>query len=458
MAELSLPIGRVPLFKGEVEVPGSKSISNRLLLMNYLAGDPLARIRGLSTAGDTLRMQNVLAALKLPHSDGEVGVGDAGTVMRFVLPLLCLTPGTHHMTGTERAHERPMGPLVDALRLLGAQVQYLGRTGCLPLKIEGGAALRMPDGLDALPIDAGMSSQFVSALMMVAPCIDGGLRLRLLAHTVSRPYLLLTRDLMREWGVPIEFIHENNINIPQCTYQPPARVEVEPDWSSAAYWLAWTALMPQSELFVPNLKRCSLQADAICADAFADLGVHSIERDGGLLLNNCSMKLPDASTDQTKDPKPPEWRKNADPGSSSFKSGEEHSTLHFSGQDSPDLIPTAMVLCALKGRLARFTELETLRVKESDRLGGLMQGLRSLGARIDEREPGSYSLMQGIPRASIQGQVFDLPTQGDHRMAMAFSLLASHGYGVRPDRPEVVGKSYPGYWQTLERLGMRWQP
>jgi 3-phosphoshikimate 1-carboxyvinyltransferase len=117
-----------------------------------------------------------------------------------------------------------------------------------------------------------------------------------------------------------------------------------------------------------------------------------------------------------------------------------------------------MVLCALKGRLARFTELETLRVKESDRLGGLMQGLRSLGARIDEREPGSYSLMQGIPRASIQGQVFDLPTQGDHRMAMAFSLLASHGYGVRPDRPEVVGKSYPGYWQTLERLGMRWQP
>lgn len=458
MAELSLPVGRVPLFKGEVEVPGSKSISNRLLLMNYLAGYPLARIRGLSTAGDTLRMQNVLAALKLPHSDGEVVVGDAGTVMRFVLPLLCLTPGTHHMTGTERAHERPMGPLVDALRLLGAQVQYLGRTGCLPLKIEGGTALRMPDGLDAIPIDAGMSSQFVSALMMMAPCIDGGLRLRLLAHTVSRPYLLLTRDLMREWGVPIEFIHENNINIPQCTYQPPARVEVEPDWSSAAYWLAWTALMPQSELFVPNLKRCSLQADAICADAFADLGVHSIERDGGLLLSNCPMKMPDASTDRPKNPMLAELPEYADPGSSTFKPGEGHSTLHFSGLDSPDLIPTAMVLCALKGRLARFTALETLRVKESDRLGGLMHGLRSLGARIDEREPGSYRLMQGIPRASIQGQVFDLPTQGDHRMAMAFSLLASHGYGVRPDRPEVVGKSYPGYWQTLERLGMRWQP
>jgi 3-phosphoshikimate 1-carboxyvinyltransferase len=482
MAELSLPVGRVPLFKGEVEVPGSKSISNRLLLMNYLAGDPLASIRGLSTAGDTLRMQNVLAALKLPHSDGEVGVGDAGTVMRFVLPLLCLTPGTHHMTGTERAHERPIGPLVDALRLLGAQIQYLGRAGCLPLKIEGGTALRMPDGLDAIPVDAGMSSQFVSALMMLAPCIEGGLRLRLIARAVSRPYLLLTRDLMREWGVPIEFNHENNINIPQCTYQPPARVEVEPDWSSAAYWLAWTALMPQSELFVPNLKRCSLQADAICADAFADLGVHSIERDGGLLLSNCPMKMPSASTDQTKNmmsyasthqtknmmscastdqtknPMSAEWLEYADPGSSTFKPGEGHSTLQFSGLDSPDLIPTAMVLCALKGRAARFTELETLRVKESDRLGGLMHGLRSLGARIDEREPGSYRLMQGIPRASIQGQVFDLPTQGDHRMAMAFSLLASHGYGVRPDRPEVVGKSYPGYWQTLERLGMRWQP
>ncbi|MFZ9939574.1 MAG: 3-phosphoshikimate 1-carboxyvinyltransferase [Bacteroidia bacterium] len=433
MAELSLPEGPLPILKGEVEVPGSKSISNRILIMNYLAGDALTSIHGLSTAADTVRMQSVLNALKEPSSDGEVRVGDAGTVMRFVLPLLCLTPGTHRMTGAERAHERPIGPLVDALRLLGAQIQYLEREGCLPLKIEGGSTLQMPLGIEALPIDASMSSQFVSALLLVAPYLQGGLRLRLSAHTASRPYLHLTIELMRLWGIHVEVFGERDISIIPSRYHPPARVEVEPDWSSAAYWLAWAALMPQTALFVPRLKPMSLQADAVCVGAFAELGVQTIEVDGGLLLHHC-------------------------PSVHYSGHAASHFALDFSGFDTPDLMPTAMVLCALKNKVARFTGLETLRVKESDRLGGLIQGLRSAGAWIEERERGAYWLTRGIPPATIRGQVFHCNTQGDHRMAMAFSLLASHGYGVHPDRPEVVGKSYPSYWRELERLGMRWRP
>ena len=455
MAELSMPPGGLTGLRGHVEMPGSKSISNRLLLINHLAGNPLSSIHGLSTAGDTLRMQSVLKGLVDKGSGGEVMIGDAGTVMRFVLPLLCITPGIHRMTGTERSHERPIGPLVDALRLLGAQIQYLGQEGCLPLHIEGGAPLKMPTGLDSLPINAGISSQFVSALLLLAPCIVGGLRLRLSTHIVSRPYLQLTFDLMQRWGARVYVISEQDIRIPQAEYQPPASVEVEPDWSSAAYWLAWTALMPQSELFIPRLKLFSLQADAVCVDAFAGLGVQTVEGEGGLILRNRPMDaLLGANASKSLGRKAISINKKQDGDSAEMPA----SIVDFNGVDAPDLMPTALVLCALKNQSAMFTGLETLRVKESDRLEGVLQNLRAAGACIEEREEGLYWLMRGIPKASDQNRVIDVITRGDHRMAMAFSLMASQGYTVRPDRPEVVNKSYPGYWNELERLGMRWQP
>lgn len=460
MAQLSLPLrlddGTVPAFRGEVNVPGSKSISNRLLLINHLAGNPLGHVEGLSTAGDTIRMQAVLQVISQPSGFYEVMVGDAGTVMRFVVPVLCITPGTHRMTGSGRAHERPIGPLVDALRLLGAQIQYLEREGCLPLQIEGGAPLAMPAGLDAMVVDAGISSQFVSALLLVAPYIPGGLRLRLSDRVVSRPYIHLTLDLMRGWGIDAKIISENEIFIPQNRYQPPTRFEVEPDWSSAAYWLAWTALMPGTELFIPRLKLPSLQADAVCVEAFAQLGVQAMAKEDGLLLRHQPMGVI-AGEDAPCGVSEQKLGRVLNNSDDSFAVRPEL-YLDFSGVDSPDLMPTALVLCALKNQAARFTGLESLRVKESDRLEGLLTGLRALGAHIEEGNPGEYCLLRGVPVAADRHQVIDVVTRGDHRMAMAFSLLASQGYCVRFDTPDVVVKSYPAYWNELERLGMRWQP
>ena len=457
MAQLKLPEGGLHGLTGQVDVPGSKSISNRLLVLMHLSGATGATPVGLSDSADTRRMQTVLGQLAAagPATITPINVGDAGTVMRFVLPLLCLSPGHYTMTGTERAHERPIGPLVDALRLLGARIQYLGVEGRLPLLVAGGVALGMPAGLDRLPVDAGTSSQFVSALLMVAPSLAGGLRLRMTGEAVSRPYRQMTLGLMRSWGARVEEPADGDINIGEGRYRAPLGIEVEPDWSSAAYWLAWAALVPASRLYIPRLSLESRQADACCAVAFSPLGVQAVAGDGGVWLRHRprsphsphsphSPQLPAPFTTENprpEDPAPP-----------------PHEPLLFCGTDTPDLMPTAMILCALQNQPARFSGLDTLRDKESDRLAGMLTGLQRAGAQITEQGNGIYRLQRGIAAAGAGNGVFELPTAGDHRMAMAFSLLAARGYEVRPDRPEVVAKSYPGYWQQLQQLGLDWQP
>ncbi len=403
----ALQLGARPdsLLQGELSLPGSKSISNRLLIMRALSGDN-TELLGLSPAADTRLMQEALTS-----TETDKFAGPAGTVMRFLLPYLCLQPGEFRLSGSDRAHERPIAPLVEALRTLGASIQYLGTKGHPPLQITGG---RLQGGRIDLP--AHISSQFISALLLVAPYLTKGLQLQLAGNAVSVPYIRQTVRLMQAWGARIDWQQQQISVLPQ-SYQAPASFRVEPDWSSAAYWLAFAALRPDTQLQLRDLPLHTEQADKQAALWFAPFGCKLQADEAGVLLSYQSTEMP----------LPPV----------------------YNGKDCPDLMPTLIVLCAIKGHLARFEGLESLRLKESDRIEALRINLEAAGAKL--RVDGDVlQLESGVPAgpASVQIQCFH-----DHRMAMAFSLLAAAEKTVIFDQPEVVEKSYPDFWQHLAGFG-----
>ena len=405
----------------EVRLPASKSISNRALVLTALSGGQLSQLLNLSDCDDTAVM---LAAMRFPE---VIDVGAAGTSMRFLTALLCVTPGTHVITGTERMRHRPIGVLVEALRQLGADIHYEGEEGFPPLRITGGV---LRGG--ALSLPGNVSSQYVSALLMVAPQLDEGLTLHLEGQVVSRPYIEMTMSMMRVFGAEVEWTDERTITVQPRRYVPTAYT-VESDWSAASYWYEMVLLSDNigEVATLRGLFDKSLQGDSAVRELFTRLSVQSLPLAQG-----------------TEEPRIHLVRRGA------VCERMDHDFVH-----TPDLAQTLIVTCALKGVPFRFTGLQSLRIKETDRIAALQTELAKLGVYLEVE--GDEAMSWAGPTAQPEGPVPYLqPAEGtaidtydDHRMAMAFAPAAMVLGHIDINHPEVVSKSYPHFWEDLQAAG-----
>ena len=414
--------------EGTMCLPASKSISNRALILQALAGGESTQLYNLSACDDTAVM---VYAMEHPQ-DLTIDIKAAGTAMRFLTAYYAVTPGTRLLTGTERMRRRPIGLLVDALRSLGADIEYRGDEGFPPLLIRGrrlaGKSLSLP---------GGVSSQYVSALLMVAPLLPEGLELRLEGTVVSRPYIDLTLAMMRSFGARAGWAGgdgaaaggESCVLRVEPTGYRPVEYTVEGDWSAASYAYEMLALAPEGgSLFLPHLYRDSLQGDSCVASLFAPLGVGTAYEAGGVRLVRTAPQL---------------------------KEGE---TYEADLLRCPDLAQTMVVTCALRGVPFRFGGLQSLKIKETDRIFALRQEMKKLGFSLGEaEEEGRGTVLfwpagQDTPGGAPQGvPAAPLATYDDHRMAMAFAPAALAVGAVEIEDPGVVSKSFPTYWDVLRR-------
>jgi 3-phosphoshikimate 1-carboxyvinyltransferase len=399
----SLHISKKDSIHGTAELlPASKSISNRVLIMNALAGNQSV-LHNLSDANDT---QLMLKRISSP--DSVIDVEDAGTTMRFLTAYFAITNQTRLLTGTQRMKERPIGILVNALRTLGVDVAYPEKDGYPPLQINGFAGQKT----ETIKIRGDVSSQFISALMMVAPVLPKGLTLELEGKIGSRPYIEMTAALMEKFGIKSDFTGNKIVIKPQQYHA--TEFTVESDWSAASYWFAFTALASTAEIRLPRISLNSLQGDRAIVDIMKNLGV-AAAMDGELL------KL-----SKTKPADSIEW-----------------DFTHC-----PDLAQTVAVVCAAKGVVGSFTGLESLRIKETDRIAALQNELKKIGGDLIETSKSSWELVptKSLPKAA------SFETYKDHRMAMAFAPLATL-MNIIIENPGVVRKSYPRYWDDMHIMG-----
>lgn len=395
--------------EGEIDLLASKSISNRVLLLNALCATP-GRLSNLAQCDDT---DAVLSALAQPDAS-EVNIGAAGTAMRFLTAYFATREGREVVIdGTERMRQRPIGVLVDALRQLGADIEYVEAEGYPPLKITG---TRLHGG--ALTVSGSVSSQYITAILLIAPVI-GGITLTIEGEIMSRPYIDMTLALMARYGVKAEW-RENVIHVPAGEYTA-LDFTVEADWSAASYWWAMQAIVPQSRITLKGLELQSLQGDSRIAELMSQMGVTG---------NWCGRYL--------------DLRSNGGVGCccSTF--------ADLSG--TPDIAQTLVVMLCLMGRPFRITGLRTLRIKETDRLEALRTELRKLGyvVKVEGDDAISWHLETTAAEASPH-----ICTYHDHRMAMAFAPAAIRFPGLIIDDAQVVSKSYPLFWEHLRQAGFK---
>ena len=408
---LSWPGGPV---QGTARLPASKSESNRALLLQQLAGGTLAN---LSEANDTVLMQRLLGqAATTSLLDAE----DAGTVMRFMTAYLAVTGWRGTLTGAARMQQRPIGILVEALRTLGAEVAYLAHENYPPLGF-GGQPLSASSVPAELAVRGDISSQYISALLMVGPTLPGGLHLRLTGAVGSRPYISMTLSLMQHFGATAAMGPAETIVVQPGGYRP-AHYEVESDWSAASYWYALLALAPAgSAITLPGLRPSSWQGDHVIQHIMQHLGVAT-----EFLADAAGVRL-------TQVPLAP--------------AALLAQPLDFT--DCPDLAQTVAVVAAALAVPLRLTGLQSLRIKETDRIAALQQELRKFGGNLVEVAPAVFEVQ--ATDFKVNGQ--EVATYEDHRMAMAFAPLALRG-PLRVQHPQVVRKSYPSFWQALARVGL----
>lgn len=443
-----------------IVLPSSKSISNRALAIGALAGS-IASITNLSDCDDTEVMQRWLT-----ERPSTVDVGAAGTSMRFSTALLAVGQGEHVITGSERMKNRPIKILVDALRHLGADISYVEKEGYPPLRIVGKGGLSC--GSVSLP--GNVSSQYISALMMIGPYLKDGLILTLTDKVISRPYIEMTMSLMRQFGAKVywdccsdesngtvdepchsngtvdEPCHSNgtvdeslesnsagdkstesNVIIVEPGRYAVKSFNVESDWSAASYWYEMVALSSEGDarVLLPGLYEDSLQGDSKGREVFSLLGVKTEYTKDGVLLS---------------------------------KKTREVDTLEYDFVKMPDLAQTFVVTCCMMGVPFHFTGLESLKIKETDRIVALKNEMAKLGFDLEDRND-SELLWDGRRRA-LTAEEYDsvaIDTYEDHRMAMAFAPVALVNGSIRINNPHVVSKSYPRYWDNLLAAGFQFE-
>ena len=399
-----------------INLPASKSISNRALVINALSGSKEVP-ENLSDCDDTDVM--VTALRDMPY---EINIKAAGTAMRFTSALLSVTEGEEHIiTGTDRMKHRPIEVLVNALRNLGADIEYAGEEGFPPLKIRG---KKLAGGL--LEIPGNVSSQYISALLMIGPRLTNGLTLHLTGDIISRPYIEMTICTMQEFGADVEWTDASTIRVKAGGYKE-RPFFIENDWSASSYWYEMAALMNKANtnanITLTGLMDGSRQGDSAIRYMFSVLGVKTaFATRKKLVPTNVALKAQKCTMPR----------------------------FDFDFINQPDLAQTLVVCTALMGIPFRFTGLQTLRIKETDRIAALKKEMKKLGYVLDDSEEGvlSWDGTRCEPDAEPA-----IDTYEDHRMAMAFAPAAILFPGLIINNPEVVSKSYPKFWNDLEKAG-----
>jgi len=396
-----------------INLPASKSISNRALIINALSGGDT--IPGnLSDCDDT---EVIVRALRdMPET---IDIKAAGTAMRFMTAYLAVTDGVHTITGTERMRHRPIGILVNALRYLGADIEYLGEEGFPPLRISG-----HPLQGGTLEIPGNVSSQYISALLMTGPVLESGLELKLTGDIISRPYIDLTLCTMRDFGAEVEWTGNDTIKVHPKNYVS-REYMIENDWSAASYWYEAVALCEdaEAEVRLTGLDDGSLQGDSVVKYLFSMLGVKTIfEKNGGgsldvVRLRKLNTRLP---------------------------------RLDYDFINQPDMAQTFVVCCAVMNIPFRFTGLASLKIKETDRIEALKTEMRKIGYVI--KDTGGNELSWDGERCEPEADAA-IDTYEDHRMAMSFAPVAFKHPGLKINNPQVVSKSYPRYWEDMRHAG-----
>ncbi len=402
----SIKLAHTPDLKPtNVPLASSKSESNRVLIIKEMAG-PEATLHNLSSARDTKIMTGLLS------SEEEVlDVMDAGTVMRFMTAFLTLSPKERILTGTDRMCKRPIGLLVGALNKIGSDIRYEGEEGYPPLRIKGTGKQKASQ----LSIPGNISSQYISALLMIAPQLPEGLTINLEGEVYSLPYIKMTLSLMNKFGINYTF-ENNTIHIPHQPYQP-ATYTVESDWSGASYWYSMVALAERADIKLLGLRKDSYQGDSAIVEIMDYLGVKSDFVEDGVILSK--------------------------------KDHVEKLTYDF--RHCPDLAQTIIAIGAAKGIELEMTGLESLKIKETDRTAAMANEVAKIGGQLVERDAKTWVLTVDKNFSIPSNLTFE--TYEDHRMAMALAPLATL-YPVIINDPKVVRKSYPEYWDHLQLAGV----
>ena len=401
------------LQKAVVSLPASKSISNRALIIYALSGGQQMP-QNLSDCDDT---QVILDALRdMPE---EINIKAAGTAMRFMTAYLSVMQGTHVLTGTARMKERPIGILVDALRKLGADITYEGTEGYPPLRITG----QTIEGGE-LEIEGSVSSQYISALLMIGPVLKKGLEVKLTGDIISRPYIDLTLWMMREFGANAEWTANDTITVKPKPYVNGDYV-IENDWSGASYWYEILALSSdrEAQVILNGLTDGSKQGDSVVRYIFSLLGVKTVfqSKTSGK-PQNVTLKC----------------------------NGRCVPKLEYDFVNSPDLAQTVIVTCAALGIPFNFKGLATLKIKETDRIEAMKREMRKLGYVLHDRND-SELFWDGERCEPSMEEGID--TYNDHRMALSFAPFAMKSGSLIINNPQVVTKSYPHFWKSLQEAG-----
>lgn len=393
--------------KSFMSLPASKSISNRALIIGALCTEK-CKIKNLSESKDTQVLIHALKNINNPTID----IGAAGTAMRFLTAFLAITPGERILTGSARMKQRPIDELVNILRDLGAQINYLENEGFPPLKIDGQNLISKP-----VKMRGNISSQYISALLMIAPCLDNDFELTIEGNILSRDYIRMTIRLMQEFGIDVEW-KDNIILVKRGDYKPKELI-IEADWSSASYWFEIISLSKNSMIELTGLKKNSLQGDSILPELFKTLGVDSVFTNFGLRIKNIQTTT---------------------------------NYFEYDFTDCPDLAQTLAVTLVAKKIPFKLTGLDNLSIKETDRINALVTEFKKLGIYLQST---SNSLSWEGNDILYVPENHVVKTYEDHRMALAFAPLSIITNELVIDDPEVVTKSYPKYWNNLEEVGFK---
>lgn len=393
------------LIKTSIKLPASKSISNRALIINALAKGGITPMN-LSDCDDTLVMIQALSSY-----DETIDIMAAGTAMRFLTAYLSVTDGTRVITGTKRMQQRPIQILVNALRTLGADINYTNNDGFPPLRISG---KNLEGG--KISLNGDVSSQYISALLMIAPILKKGLSLTLTGELISIPYINLTLQLMTDFGAKVAWKNNHCIEVAPHPYKS-VPFTVESDWSAASYWYQMVALAEEAEVELLGLFQKSYQGDSKVAQLFTNLGVETTFTASGAILK---------------------------------KSNYRCERMDYDFINEPDLAQTFVVTCAMMNIPFRFTGLQSLKIKETDRIAALIAELDKLGYIIKESEE---SVLSWDGERKTEATDTSIRTYEDHRMAMAFAPTCLRCQSITISEPQVVSKSYPAYWDNLIQAG-----
>ena len=388
---------------GTIQITGSKSETNRLLILKQFY--PNLTIENVSNSDDSVLMQNALA-----NTSNEINIGHAGTAMRFLTAYFSVKEGSKIvLTGSDRMKERPIKILVNALISLGARIEYVENEGFPPLKITGKKLTK-----DVVEIEGNVSSQYISALLLIAPTLENGLKLQFKGDVTSVPYIKMTLHLLEELGIKHTW-KNNEIRILPKPIISSKTVVVESDWSSASYYYSLCALSPNSKITLSSYKKTSLQGDSVLTEIYKNFGVETTFTENSIILSNKSNTL-------------------------------DLKRINLNLISAPDIAQTIAVTCFGLGIECNLTGLHTLKIKETDRIVALKTEIEKLGGEVEITNETLYLK----PSTKIKENI-NIATYHDHRMAMAFAPLALKVL-IAIEDANVVSKSYPTFWEDFEKI------